>query len=272
LVSGTHFTRATPPAALGYKLLAVNLSDLAAMGAEPQSAALSIVHDADPAWLDALLAGCEEMIEAHRLATLLTFIAAGPTTLTAQLYGTIPSREVALTRSGARPGEAVLVTGTLGDSGAALDADRGALRLTPDQHVALRRKFLRPEPRVREGIAARGIATAAIDISDGLGADLGHVLDASGVGAVIETSLLPISTALREAADARTACSYALSGGEDYELCLVCPEHRVAELVDRIAEQGTRVTRIGHTTAERGLRCLADGAAIELPHAGYRHF
>jgi len=267
LVSGIHFDPACDPAALGHKLLAVSLSDLAAMGAEPLWATLALtLPSADEAWLDGFSAGLVTLAQEHGVALVGGDTTRGPLTLTLQAAGRVPP-EQALRRSGARPGDAIYVTGTLGDAALAL---RDPTDLADGERSRLRARLERPTPRVAAGLALRGLASAAIDISDGLAADLGHVLDASRVGATVELAVLPLSSPLQQIV-ATGDWALPLAGGDDYELCFTLPEGRTAELEQ--LDLGVEFTRIGTVDTEPGLRLLApDGSPYQPAQAGYDHF
>ena len=260
LVADVHFRADAPPRAVGHKALAVNLSDLAAMGARPRRA---LVHAAHPepsaAWEEAFAAGLEGLAERFGVVLDRGPLRKGPLVVSVEAAGTFPGGGPPLRRSGARAGDAVYVTGSLGDAAGALG---GA--------AALAARLDLPEPRVAAGLALRGIATSAIDVSDGLCADLGHVLRASGVGASIETARLPRSEALVAACGPARATELALAGGDDYELVFtVAPdcEPRLAA-----APLEVPITRIGVVKDEPGLRCFGpDGRPLPVP-AGYEHF
>ena len=272
LVAGVHFPLETPAEDVGYKALAVNLSDLAAMAATPLAYSTAIcLPSADDAWTAAFEAGLAGLAEAFRLAPVARSRSPGPLTVTVEVYGHAPPGAV-LRRGGARPGDAVYVTGSLGDAALALEALRGRRVLPREVLAAARARLDRPAPRVAVGLALRGIATAAIDVSDGLAADLGHVLAASGVGATLEAPRLPLSEGLRGALDPATATRLALGGGDDYEICFTAPAACAAEVEDLARDLGCPVTRIGAVEARPGLRCMGeDGTPIEVP-SGYEHF
>ena len=260
LVAGVHFRADAPPRAVGHKALAVNLSDLAAMGARPRRA---LVHASHPgpsaAWEEAFAAGLEGLAERFGVAMDRGRLRNGPLVVTVEAAGTFPGGRPPLRRSGARAGDAVYVTGALGDAAGALE---GA--------AALAERLDLPEPRVAAGLALRGIATSAIDVSDGLCADLGHVLRASGVGASIETARLPLSEALVAARGPARATELALAGGDDYELVFTAAPG-CEPLLDA-APLNVRITRIGIVESTPGLRCLGpDGRALPVPR-GYEHF
>jgi thiamine-monophosphate kinase len=260
LVAGVHFLADGDPQALGHKLLAVSLSDLAAMGASPAWATLALtLPEPDEAWLESFCRGLFELASEHEVALVGGDTTRGPLTLTLQAAGHVPP-ELALRRAGARPGDAVCVTGTLGDAALALAPPDD---LEPGEADFLQQRLDRPTPRVATGLALRGLATAAIDLSDGLAADLGHVLEASGVGASLDLVRLPLSPPLRRLADVGD-WTHPLAGGDDYEL-------RLAEL--ETLDCGVDVTRIGTVEAEPGLRLVApDGSPYTLTRAGYDHF
>lgn len=271
LVAGVHFPAAADAYRIAQRALRVNLSDLAAMGARPFAFTLALtLPAADETWLAAFSRGLRDAAQAFGITLI-----GGNTTrgrdcvINIQVMGGVPAG-AALLRSGARPGDAVLVSGCLGDARAALpllEADSAAL--DAGQRYLLDRYF-QPEPRVALGVALRGIASAAIDISDGLAADLGHILAASDVGAVIDPALLPLSPALRGGDRAR---EFALHGGDDYELCCTVPPDRLAAAQAAARQLAVPLTVIGAIGADRGLRARgADGALTPLPPHGYRHF
>ncbi|HTT08128.1 MAG TPA: thiamine-phosphate kinase [Gammaproteobacteria bacterium] len=265
LIAGVHFREDAAPAGIGYRALAVNLSDLAAMGAEPAWVILALtLPAADEEWLTGFSAGFFELAEAHGVALVGGNTARGPLNITLTVIGFVPEGG-ALRRDGARPGDAIYVSGTLGDAGFALENWRGA-------DDAARRRLLRPMPRVALGLALRGIASGAVDISDGFAADLGHILERSRVGAHVEVDRLPLSPALK-ALDRAAAQRYALSSGDDYELCFTVPPAREASLAEIGVRCGCTLTRVGEITAGKGLHLTAsEGGAVTLERTGYRHF
>ncbi len=266
LVAGVHFDAGTPPRAIGHKALAVNLSDLAAMGAEPAGALLALtLPAADEAWLCAFADGFHALAARHGVALIGGDTCRGPLAITVTVLGWTP-RGTGLRRAGARPGDALYASGTLGDAGLALALGEG---VTP----AIRERLHRPEPRVALGCALRDIASAAIDVSDGLLADLGHVLAASGVGATLDLDALPLSDALRMARDPQAAVHLALTGGDDYELLFSVAEARVGEVTGAAQRSGTPVTRIGTICADAGIGYRsAQGLRSPARAGGYQHF
>jgi thiamine-monophosphate kinase len=270
LLAGRHFPDDTDAADLGWKALAVNLSDLAAMGAQPAwcTLALTLPH-ADAAWLDAFLDGFLELADAHGVALVGGDTTAGPLAITVTVHGFVPEGE-ALRRSGARVGDEVWVTGTLGDAAAGLQQ----WRARGLQSAKLRHRLDRPTPRVEAGLALRGLARAAIDVSDGLAADLGHVLAASGVGAELELGRLPTSVPLLEhfGNDAER-WGLQLSGGDDYELCFTAPAANAFAIEQALAQCDVIATVVGRIVAGAGLSLRTpEGEAFDLPSAGFDHF
>ena len=272
LVGGVHFPSDTPAFDVGYKALAVNLSDLAAMGSTATEAAavVSIPGDLDPAWLAGFRAGLRSLADSLEVSIAAIDTVRGALSASVQVHGRCPAGE-ALTRSGARAGDRIFVSGTLGDAGGGLDIALGRRAARPAGHAdTLVARLRRPAPRLALGVALRGLAGAAIDISDGLCQDLDHVLAASGAGARVDAGLVPLSPALCAVAGDAGARALALSAGDDYELLFtVAPDrvHRLAAL-----EVAEAVTEIGVIESEPGLRLVgAAGTATPAP-SGYRHF
>jgi thiamine-monophosphate kinase len=275
LVEGTHFLPGTDPRSLGYRALAVNLSDCAAMGARPLWALLSLVMpSADDAWLGAFAGGLGELLSAHEVALVGGNLARGPLSITVQLMGSV-ARGRALRRDSARAGDLLFVTGTLGDAAAGLAVLQRRLRV-PDAAPLLQR-FGFPEPRVALGLRLHGIASAAMDISDGLAADLPRLLVASGLSATVDVEALPLSPALRAAFGAE-AWRLAVSGGEDYELLIAAPPVQRAALLAAAWATHTSLAEIGVLAAadavpagER-LRWRQRHDLIRLGTTGFDHF
>ena len=266
LVEGVHFPVDTAPADIAWKALAVNLSDLAAMAAEPAWFTLSLtLHEADETWLAEFSRGLFELADNYNMELVGGDTTRGPLSVTVQVHGFVNNP---LTRAAARPGQVVMVSGTLGDAALALQQ----LRAKQPVDDFLSNRLNRPQPRVELGVRLAGVATAAIDLSDGLLADLGHILAASGCGATIEIDRIPCSQAFRSAAP-ENPWPLLLTGGDDYELCITVDENRQDE-VRSIAEQsGVALTAIGHIEAIPGLRCVkADGSLYKSHDAGYDHF
>lgn len=262
LVSGRHFPTQTAPYDIGWKSLAVSLSDLAAMGAEPRAFLLALtLESVDPAWLAEFARGLRDLARAHRIALIGGDTTRGPQSINITAMGVVP-RGRALRRSNAQVGDAVCVTGALGDAALALRRlGQGAQGLTA--------RLNRPEPRVAAGLALRDLAHAAIDLSDGLAGDLAHILAASGVGAVIEAARLPMSADFERLSVGDQRLALQVQGGDDYELCLSLPVDRVGAAR---AALDVPLTVIGHITAEPGLRFIDAAGTISVAPHGYRHF
>lgn len=273
LIPGVHFPADTLPAAIGHKALAVGLSDLAAMGAAPAWATLSLsLPEADEAWLEPFAAGLFALAEAHDVALVGGDTVHGPLVITLQLHGHVPAG-TALRRGGARPGDLIYVTGTLGDAGLGLAVAQGRSGASGEEARYLRDRLDYPQPRCDAGLALRGLASSCIDISDGVAADLGHILDASGAGARLDLDKLPLSPPLRRHCDETRAWRLALTAGDDYELCFTVPAARAAEWERRRAGLACGSTCIGVVEAAPGLRLeRPDGSLLPLAHAGYDHF
>ena len=272
LVDGVHFSSDTPAEDVGYKALAVNLSDLAAMGATPTEAVavVSVPEHLDPAWLASFRAGLDSLARSHGFAVTAIDTVTGTLSVSVEVHGRCPAG-TALTRAGARAGDRIFVSGALGDAGGGLAIALGRHPARPAANAgALIARLRRPAPRLALGAALRGIASAAIDISDGLCQDLGHVLAASGTGARIDASLVPLSPALLDVAGDTAARTLALSAGDDYELLFTVAPDRVHCL--GVLEVADTVTEIGVIESQSGLRLIdADGTSMSAP-PGFRHF
>lgn len=269
LVAGVHFPSLTAPFDIGWKALAVNLSDLAAMGATPAWALLALtMPSADMAWIEKFADGFAALACEHRLALVGGDTTRGPLSITITVFGVAPAG-AAITRSGAQPGDWVCVTGTLGDAAAGL----ACVQARDDSAHELIGRLNRPVPRIAAGLLLRNVASAAIDISDGLLADLGHICVRSGVGAELCVDDLPMSAAFAEYADASTRQRLQLAGGDDYELCFsVAPDDAPALLWD-LAQSGCAATRIGQIVVGHEIILSDDsGARIEMPQRGWEHF
>jgi thiamine-monophosphate kinase len=273
LVEGRHFLNTVPPAALGHKALAVNLSDLAACGATPLAFTLALaLPRIDEAFLDAFAQGLWALADAHDIDLVGGDTTAGPLNLCITVFGAVPQGQ-ALLRSGARAGDDLWVSGTLGDARLALEAFRGTVVLDGDAFAHARRAMEMPQPRVALGQALRGIASAAIDLSDGLVGDLGHVLARSGVGAQLAVDRLPRSAILAaQPVAVQRVCL--LAGGDDYELLFTAPASARGAVHDAAARAGVAVSPIGQISAEPGLRVVdAAGHAIDVAaHRAFDHF
>lgn len=274
LVADVHFFATADPEGLGHKALAVNLSDLAAMGATPAWATLALtLPKADEDWLERFCQGLFALADRYGVQLVGGDTTHGPvTTLTIQAHGFVPPG-LALRRDGAKPGDGIYVTGTPGDAGLALAAALGKVAVVPEYRVYVRQRLEWPAPRIAEGLALRGVASAAVDISDGLAQDLSHILERSRVGARVEVDRLPLSPALIASLNRDAAIVTALASGDDYELCFTAPPERVTHLESVVAGWECRCARIGVIAAEPGLQLVrADGSAFGLERSGYDHF
>jgi thiamine-monophosphate kinase len=273
LVSGAHFSPDTDPFLLGHKTLAVNLSDMAAMGATPRWATLAIaLPDANETWLEKFSAGFFTLAQEYGVDLVGGDTTRGPLNLCVTILGEVPAQK-ALRRDGAQLGDEVWVSGKLGDASLALAHLQGRIKLSTAEFAACAPALHQPQPRIALGLALRGIANSAIDISDGLLADLGHILEASRLAARLEFSALPVSPVLRDHLPHLLAVQCALSGGDDYELCFTAPAAHHDEILDIAARLKLPLTRIGTVVA--GLGCLvldASGDPINVETAGYDHF
>lgn len=268
LNEAVHFPVETAPADIGWKALAVNLSDLAAMGATPAWCTLSLsLHEAQPAWVDAFLDGFLALASQHGIALVGGDTTRGPLSICVTAHGHVAAGG-ALRRSGAQGGDDLWVTGTLGDAAAALSQWRAGGAAEP----ALRARLDRPAPRVEVGQALTNIARACIDVSDGLLADVGHLCDASGVGARVDVDALPASPTLQAMFTAETRRVLQTSGGDDYELCFAAaPSQRDA--VNALgAATGVPMTRIGAIVAGDGVESRVAGVHWQPPRRGFDHF
>lgn len=273
LVEEVHFTSGAPPRSLGHRALAVNLSDIAAMGAEPSWALLSLIMPAAEAtWLSEFCAGFGTLARAHAVALVGGNLSRGPLSITVQLAGHVPSGE-ALRRDGAQAGDELYVSGSLGDAAAGRELTaRGPALEPPSAEIAyLRQRFEYPHPRVALGQALRGLASACIDVSDGLEVDATRLIAASHCAGVIELERLPLSGPLRRCC-AERAVSLALTGGEDYELCFAAPPARAADITAKALRLGERVTRIGALRSGAGLELRAAGAHRSASEVSFDHF
>lgn len=279
LVEGRHFLSTVSPEALGHKALAVNLSDLAACGAKPLGFTLALaLPRADAAWAEGFSRGLFALADQHDCTLIGGDTTAGPSNICITVFGEVP-RGAALLRSGARDGDDIYVSGLPGQARLALEAFRGTIALPQEDFAALRERMERPTPRVALGQALRGLATSAIDVSDGLLGDFNHVLKASGLGAIIDLnaidSIANSADFMRAQGlfDINSMRSMVLAGGDDYELVFTAPpSHRQAVLA-AAAQAQTRITHIGQTRQEPGLWLrAADGSLQANSYASFDHF
>ncbi|MGJ7511588.1 thiamine-phosphate kinase [Variovorax sp. GT1P44] len=280
LVEGRHFLSTVDPAKLGHKALAVNLSDLAACGAKPLAFTLALSLPAiDEAWLEGFSRGLFALADAHDCELVGGDTTRGPLNICITVFGEVPTG-AALLRSGARAGDDVWVSGTLGDARLALEVFRGTLSLPAALFELARSRMEQPTPRVALGLALRGVATAAIDVSDGLVGDLGHVLSASDVGARLDADAVADRLALAAHpqgasagldSEGRRACT--LAGGDDYELAFTAPESARSAVEQAGRATDTPVTRIGRIESQAGLRIVdAQGTPVAQRFASFDHF
>ncbi len=273
LVAGRHFPVDAPPRSIGHRALAVNLSDLAAMGATPAWATLALtIPSADAAWLEEFSGGLMQLAHAEGVALVGGDTTAGPLTISVSIMGSV-ERGTALTRGGARAGDVLVVTGTLGDAGAGLGLVSGRLT-TADAALAayLVDRFEYPAARVNFGRAARGIASAAMDLSDGLAGDLPKLAAASGVGASVDIARLPLSAELQRLLPIESARELALAAGDDYELLLAVPAARLDELSAAARRFNLMLTAIGELNPGQRVEWLRDGEPYVVTAQGYDHF
>jgi len=274
LVKGVHFPDTTSPYDIGWKALAVNLSDLAAMGAEPAWFTLALtLPESSESWLTAFSRGLFDLARQYDLPLVGGDTTRGPLTVTIQIAGTVPAGQ-ALLRAGARPGDHIYVTGSLGAATLALQMMTGEIAASVTDYPELLAHLNRPLPRIAEGRALRGIASCAIDISDGLLADLQHILDASDCGAEIIQENLPFAPAARQLLDRYPAIWRDLiSGGDDYQLCFCVAPENIARLKQTAQQHDFYFTEIGRVCEGRELRCVdAAGKTIDINTRGYTHF
>ncbi len=273
LLEGRHFSPQDSPAGLGHKSLAVNLSDLAAMGATPRWATLSIaLPEADDAWLTAFARGLFRMADLHGIELVGGDTTRGPLTISITVMGEVPPGQ-ALRRDGARAGDDIWVSGVLGSAAMALAYRQGRVSMEQADAAKVLPALYLPMPQVELGIALRGIAHSAIDISDGLLGDLGHILGRSNMGATLEFAALPTLPVMQTYLHETVARNSVLAGGDDYELCFTAPPSRRDAVLAAAADVDVAVTRIGRIQAEPGLTVLdADGQALTLDQTGYDHF
>jgi thiamine-monophosphate kinase len=274
LVSGIHFLPDIDPADLAYKALAVNVSDLAAMGADPAWLTLALtLPSVDETWLKAFSDSLFEQLDYYDMQLIGGDTTKGPLSMTLGIHGYVPVGR-ALKRSGAKPGDWIYVTGTPGDSAAGLAILQDRLTVSDETDNAyLVKRHLRPTPRILQGQALRDLASSAIDLSDGLVSDLGHILKASECGARIDLDALPYSEAMQRHVDGEQAMRWALSGGEDYELCFTVPELNRGALDVALGHLGVPFTCIGQMSADvDGMHFQRGGDVVTFDYKGFDHF
>lgn len=273
LVDGVHFPKETDARAIAHKAVAVNLSDLAAMGAEPAWISLSLsLPEASESWLNEFSQGVQELLEYYSVQLIGGDTVQGPLSVTITAHGFIPKGQ-ALTRSRAKPGDWVYVTGTLGDAGLGLDLIQGKQAVPMKHQNTVVNRLNYPAPRVLAGTVLRRIANSCIDISDGLISDLRHILYASQCGATLHLDKLPLSEAMQDSVDGEQAIKYALSAGDDYELLFSVAEEQKSNLELALATSNVPATCIGQINgvAEK-LELKLNDEAYSFPHQGFEHF
>ncbi len=273
LLEDTHFPAETDPFDIGYKALAVNLSDMAAMGAVPQWVLLSIsLPENDEAWLKEFASGFLQLAKQHSVSLIGGDMSRGPLSVTLQIQGLVPT-DTALKRDGAQKGDLIYVTGSLGDAGVGLDIIQGKISIGNDHEAFFLNSLNRPEISVEAGLRLREIANSAIDISDGLIADLGHILDASHVGAEVEVEKIPLSEAMHQCIEETNAWNYALTSGDDYKLCFTASTAQHELIINTFREINIPVSCIGKIKGEPGLQLkIPEGTCFEPSGKSYQHF
>ena len=272
LVEGRHFLAGADPAALAHKCLAVNLSDLAAMGARPVAFTLALALPAiDESWLQGFSKGLFALADRHDCALIGGDTTKGPLAICITVFGEL-AKTNAMRRSAARAGDDIWVSGTLGEARLALAYRLGELPVDESALARSAPRMDRPTPRIELGMALVGIAHAAIDISDGLGGDLGHILTRSSVGATVDVDALPAGPALANQSVALRR-EYCVAGGDDYELCFTAPQARRQAVLDAARDSRTAVTRVGRIEPLPGLRLTdGNGIALNLTYPSFDHF
>ncbi|QSI28590.1 thiamine-phosphate kinase [Variovorax sp. RKNM96] len=275
LVEGRHFLSTVEPARLGHKALAVNLSDLAACGAKPLAFTLALaLPGVDEHWLEGFSRGLFALADEHGCELVGGDTTRGPLNICITVFGEVPAG-AALLRSGAQAGDDIWVSGTLGDARLALEVFRGTIALPADVFAEARMRMEQPTPRVALGQALRGIASSAVDVSDGLVGDLGHILGSSNVGATLDAdaAVSTVAAAGTPGLSVEMLRTCALSGGDDYELVFTAPPSARAAVEQAGKDSATRVTRIGRIDAEAGLRIVdASGAPVSQRFGSFDHF
>jgi thiamine-monophosphate kinase len=277
LVSGVHFLPHFPPESIGHRALAVNLSDIAAMGATPAWALLALtLPRPEPMWLQGFAEGFSALARKHNVALVGGDTTSGPLCITVQVLGYAP-RPAAMLRSGGKSGDVLFVSGSLGDAAAGLAIERElkeekSPQATPAAAYYLRQRFLFPTPRVELGQKLRAYASACIDVSDGLLGDVGKLAEASQCGVLINYEQLPVSTHLVSTVGDTRARELALTGGDDYELCFTVPVANVARMTHELPPAQWAYRPIGVLRAESGSVVMSNGTVMDFSHSGYDHF
>lgn len=273
LIESVHFPRGAPPEKIGHKIAAVNLSDLAAMGAKPAWATLALtMPESDVEWLQGFCQGFFSVLKRYNMQLIGGNLSQGQLAITCQVHGFVPTH-CALMRCAAKIGDLIYVTGKLGDAGLALKCLKQQIKLASEDEQAIFEKYYRPIPRIEVGLAIHNIAHAVIDISDGLAADLGHILEASKKGAILYTEHLPISSHLKNNLSYDECIEMALYAGDDYELCFTIPINKRDALEKKSKNFDVEVTCIGEITGDNHLQLINEKGHKEMPmKKGFRHF
>ncbi|ALQ09123.1 thiamine-monophosphate kinase [Pseudoalteromonas sp. Bsw20308] len=273
LVAGVHFFDDISPRALGHRALAVNLSDLAAMGAEPTWVSVALtLPSIDPQWIEEFTEGMHEIAEYFNVQIIGGDTTQGPLTITICAKGTVPEGK-ALRRSGAKVGDWIYVTGPLGDAGLAIESRKQGFKIEPEHLKYVNKRFDYPTPRVAAGQVLRGLASSAIDVSDGLIADLGHILDMSQVSAVINVESIPTSDAMKSSLDFDQQLPFILSYGDDYELLFTVPDSNKGMLDLKLRQYGVDAVCIGQVKSGDGqIELLYNGEEFNFEQHGFEHF
>jgi len=273
LIENVHFPEEIPPEFIAYKALAVNLSDLAAMGALPKWVTLAItLPEVDEAWLEGFSRGFFGLADRHHVTLVGGDTNRGPLSITVQAMGWVPVDQ-ALLRSGARPGDQIYASGTIGDAGLALSALKGEVSLSAEDYQDLILRLHKPTPRIELGLNLRGLASSCIDVSDGLMADLNHILEASVAGAEIDLVNMPYSKPVARWIDESDDPLLPLSLGDDYELVFTIPPHHQESLDTLAQDLDIRLTQIGTIVSEPGMTLFnSAGEPVKVTRSGYDHF
>jgi len=276
LISGVHFPELTCAEDIGYKSLAVNLSDLAAMGAEPAWVSLAIsLPQANDVWLQRFMRGFNELAGQYQLSLIGGDTTQGPLSISINITGFIDS-EKALKRSRAKVGDSIFVTGNIGAAAlglkTAFDELDASNQFTEKNKMDCIARLNRPTPRVKAGLLLSDFSVAAIDISDGLLADLNHICEASGAGAILDVQAIPLSSAVRNYYNDHPDWQSILDGGDDYELCFTCPEHQAEKMLAQMKLYSIDVSCIGKIIKETAIKCLYNNQLVTLTPSGYNHF
>jgi thiamine-monophosphate kinase len=271
-IAGRHFPKDTPAEIISSRALHCAVSDLAAMGAETLWFSLALsMPEVDEAWLDKFSEGLFSAAQECAIGLIGGDTTKGPLSVTVHVQGAVPEQRVLL-RSGAKVGDQIFVSGSLGDAAAGLALVQNQFETDNYSSTYLRERFYAPKARVKLGLLLRYIATSCIDISDGLLSDLGHICHASGVGAVLDATKLPLSQALLASTSTRQALEWALTGGDDYQLCFTVPEAHAESLLEKAKTQSMDITRVGEMVSGSGVIDAGTGKAFKYTQSGYTHF